>query len=247
MSRPDRRGHKKSDEIDVTNQAEEFDLLKNEHYGVELHTANLNGENDSPLKDIRNSDSHLDEKETEFVVDLWSNDLEVNIDTEQLLEGNAKKNSHPLDDQNDSFIFGEKQESLRLQNQSNEVSSSYESKQISTDQETAEDCEKLNEIHKEQWELAALGEWSLICHDDDDDDEELTNCYIIKDEFEKEQEVRQNLQSIIFQFQDVHVVQYFQKMLTLPGCQRDQIEKAIRQYGRLCRGHVPLCIRTDQS
>ena len=106
---------------------------------------------------------------------------------------------------------------------------------------TIKELEKLNESQKEQWELAALGEWSVICHGDEDD-EESTNIYLMKDELHKEQEVRQNLKSIICEFQELQVIEDLQKMLTFAGCPREQVERALRQYARICHGPVPLTV-----
>ncbi|XP_071785322.1 uncharacterized protein [Asterias amurensis] len=106
---------------------------------------------------------------------------------------------------------------------------------------TIKELEKLNESQKEQWELAALGEWTVICHDDEDN-EESTNIYLMKDELHKEQEVRQNLKSIICEFQGLQVIKDLQKMLTFAGCPREQVERALRQYARICHGPVPLTV-----
>ena len=149
-------------------------------------------------------------------------DLEEHEYTEKIPEGEECENSQSHDYQIDS-----------LKSKSEENSRSPRNSSV---QETAEE---LNERQKEQWELAALGEWSLICHDDEDD-EELTNSFLSKDEFEKEQEIRRNLKSILAQYQDLHVIQDFQEMLNLSGCPRQQIEWALCQYAHICRGPVPL-------
>ena len=151
--------------------------------------------------------------------------------TEKIPEGEEYENSQSHDYQSQSLLS--KEEEAPLKSKSEENSRSPRNSSV---QETAEE---LNERQKEQWELAALGEWSLICHDDEDD-EELTNSFLSKDEFEKEQEIRINLKSILAQYQDLHVIQDFQEMLNLPGCPRQQIEWALRQYAHICRGPVPL-------
>ena len=94
---------------------------------------------------------------------------------------------------------------------------------------------KLDAMQEEQWELAALGEWSYICHDDDDEEEE-TEDYLGRNEYQKDLVIEKNLKTIVTQFQDVGVMQDLLKMRTLPGCPKDEIERALFQYARICRG-----------
>ena len=81
----------------------------------------------------------------------------------------------------------------------------------------------------------------MICRDNDEDETD-TKRYLLKDEFEKAEEIRHNLDKIISQFQSVDVVRDFQKMLHQSVCPRAWIERALRQYARFCRGPVPLSV-----
>ncbi|XP_038055862.1 uncharacterized protein LOC119727860 [Patiria miniata] len=92
---------------------------------------------------------------------------------------------------------------------------------------------------REQWQLAALGEWATVCQDYDED-EYLSECYLRMDEFQKEQAMMKEWKAISERYHSVGVIQDLQNMQTLCKCTINQSERALRQFARICRGPVPL-------
>ena len=249
----------------VTNEAsgkEDFDFLSHDHCNDKrdtAHGAQAMGQN-HPMGDLGVS-SKTEKKD----VNIWRNDFEENGTLENIIEEEEEEEEDSEHSSVDSSCLSlvkkpwyggdrceentlsetvDREDSLKedirfldCQKENGEDSGDdNEEKEL-----TIKELEKLNEIQKEQWELAALGEWSLICNDNEDY-EEYTNVYLMMNELEKEQEVREHLKSIICEFQDLQVIKDFQKMLTVPGCPKEQVSRALRQFARICHGPVPLTV-----
>ncbi|XP_071786064.1 uncharacterized protein [Asterias amurensis] len=249
----------------VTNKAsgkEDFDFLSHDHCNDKrdtAHGAQAIGQN-HPMGDLGVS-SKTEKKD----VNIWRNDFEENGTLENIIEEDEEEEEDSIHSSVDSSCLSlvkntwyggdrceentlsetvDREDSLKedirfddCQKENGEDSGDdNEEKEL-----TIKELEKLNEIQKEQWELAALGEWSLICNDNEDY-EEYTNIYLMMNEFEKEQEVMEHLKSIICEFQHLQVIKDFQKMLTVPGCPKEQVRRALRQFARICHGPVPLTV-----
>ncbi|XP_022105040.1 uncharacterized protein LOC110986980 isoform X1 [Acanthaster planci] len=104
---------------------------------------------------------------------------------------------------------------------------------------TAEQEMEYERQQHEQWQLAAIGEWSTLCQDHDEDDYE-SECYLRMDEFQKETAIMMDWKAIVEQYRTVGVIQDLQNIETLCKSTINQSERALRQFARICRGPVPL-------
>ncbi|XP_022079433.1 uncharacterized protein LOC110973159 [Acanthaster planci] len=104
---------------------------------------------------------------------------------------------------------------------------------------TPEDELEYDRQQREQWQLAGIGEWSVLCQDYDEDDYE-SECYLRMDELQKEQAIMEDWRAITERYQSIGVIQDLQNMQTLCKCTINQSERALRQFARICRGPVPL-------
>ncbi|XP_022107691.1 uncharacterized protein LOC110988476 isoform X2 [Acanthaster planci] len=112
--------------------------------------------------------------------------------------------------------------------------------QVVTEAAADEEEAQMDQMQEEQWELASLGEWAFICHDDEDEEEEETEEYLRKSDYRKEVMIAENLPRITNQFQSVGAMRELLKISALRYCPYAPIEKAVRMFSRICRGPVPL-------
>ncbi|XP_071786062.1 uncharacterized protein [Asterias amurensis] len=244
MARPKtNRGRVVKGSVNKNSPAKELEILTREK--CDGH------KNNGPHGGIEVQRLFLRDQKKQLNVDIWKNDVEDGEDEAlgKFVWGANDATSSVLGngDQVSKFDSEESMTDVNTCEEEDDVHDIYFDecqKEEEEEQElTITELEKLNENQKEQWELAALGEWSLICHDDEDDEESTNRYFMINDELQKEQEVGEHLmKSIICEFQELQVIKDFQKMLTVPGCPKGQVGRALGHYARICHGPVPLTI-----
>ncbi|XP_071787009.1 uncharacterized protein [Asterias amurensis] len=199
-----------------------------------------------------NKQEHIDSDDENLVVpglEITGNVLsgdELNLDT-NTDESDGENNNEladlkSSDDEYDSWVQIE--EAVAASRMSSRMNVEKQRDEVSQDQGERGNDVVPGEIQyelkqREQWQLAAIGEWSVICQDDDEVNDDYSQSYLMKDEFQKEQEIREDWRPILDRHQSLSIIQDLRTMQTLSKCTISQSERAMRQFARICRGPVP--------
>ncbi|XP_038049702.1 uncharacterized protein LOC119723212 [Patiria miniata] len=176
------------------------------------------------------------------VLNIWRNLDDIDLKDEERRQADESSEDHRYDRREKEQMDSRPNEVVPSSEKNSEVKnpkSSNESVDAAGVTMTSEEECQYERQQRQQWQLAAIGEWATICQDYDEDDY-LVECYLRMDEFQKEQAIMKEWKSIVERYHSLGVIQDLQNIQTLCKCTINQSERALRQFARICRGPVPL-------